>query len=122
MRTVLCPQVPIPAPDDWGHRAQVPPALLQDRRLRPRDGRAGPLREEWAALRLRPRPAGPAAARLRCPVSGRPTGSRPAPLASGFTCLQRLLWGLDFIPKEKVTRCCPADLGAGSSGILGAQL
>lgn len=42
--------------------------------------------------------------------------------ASGFTCLQWLFRGLDFIPKEKVTRCCPADLGMGSSEISGARL
>lgn len=121
-RTVLCPQVSVPAPDDRGHGAQVPPALLQDGHLHPRDGRAGPLREERAALRLRPRPAGPAAARVRRPVSGRPARSRSTPPASGFACLQGLFRGLDFIPKEKVTRCCPADLGMGSSGVLGAQL
>lgn len=94
---------------------QVPPALLQDGRLRPRDGRAGPLREEWAALRLRPRPAGPAAARLR------PPGEWPS-LRGAFALLPGLRLhlppvaplGPGFYSQEKVTRCCPADLGAGA--------
>ncbi|XP_010834892.1 PREDICTED: uncharacterized protein LOC104986126 [Bison bison bison] len=50
------------------------------------------------------------------------TDARGHCVKNGLHCAFGLFRGLDFIPKEKVTRCCPADLGMGSSGVLGAQL
>lgn len=54
--TVLVPpQVPIPAQDHWRHGAPLPPTLLQDGHLHPRDRLQGQLLQERAALRLRAR-------------------------------------------------------------------
>lgn len=49
---LVLPQVPIPAQDHGRHGAPLPPALLQDGHLHPRDGLQGQLLQERATLCL----------------------------------------------------------------------